>query len=270
MQRRMVNSQERQLQKATFEIPEGVIFAEDPPQERPPVKDEWYDPGTGRLGFLDCVKCDNKGFADGRECDCMPKRRSIFYMKKSGLGDLLERCTFDSYETPEPWQAHAKQLAMQYTRSEGDRWLYMAGQSGCGKTHLCTAVCGYYLEAGLSVRYELWRDLVHELQGLSYRPEEYCRRMAQLRDADILYVDDFLKIPDKNAFGRELTIAYEVINARYNLSRRTILSSEHFVSDVCGLDEALGGRIASRSNGYKIQIRREEGRNYRLRTEVGG
>lgn len=263
----MTNTQEQQLQKVSFEIPQGVIFAESAPEERPPVRDEWYDPGTGRLGFLDCLKCDNKGFADGRECDCMPKRRSIFHMKKSGLGELLERCTFDSYETPEAWQAHARRLAMQYTQSEGDGWLYMAGQSGCGKTHLCTAVCGHFLQAGQSVRYELWRDLVHELQGLSYRPDEYRQRMEQLRNVDILYLDDFLKNLDKNAFGRELTIAYEVINARYNLSRRTILSSEHFISDVCKLDEALGSRIASRAKGFKVQIRKEEGRNYRLRSK---
>lgn len=244
-----------------FKIPSSVIFAEPKPKARPPVKDVWFDDKTNRYGFIDCIECDNRG------CNkCFPIRRSIYRIKKSGLGDLLDRCTFESFTTPESWQEHAKECIIAYTQSKADSWLYFAGQSGCGKTHLCTAACKCFLDAGYSVTYKLWRDLVHEWQGVQFKSEEYNKFMQGLRDVDVLYIDDFLKTPDKNAIGRELTAAYEIINTRYNLYGRTIISSELHLSELCTLEEATGGRISERASGHIVQVQKSQGRNFRLRT----
>lgn len=270
----MRNMQEQQLEKASFEftIPQDVIFAEQ--QERPPVPDVFYDEGSGRFGYFDCTVCDNRGILSerdengywiSRECQCMAGRRNLLRIRKSGLGRLVERCTFERYETGEQWQAHARERAMAYLHSEDDRWLYFAGQPGCGKTHLCTAVCSALIEQGKDVLYVLWRELVHELLGLQYRPEEYRTRMEQLRQVEVLYIDDFLKIMDKNAAGRELTIAFEVINARYNMDKRTIISTELFDTELLALDQALGSRMIERAKGNIIQIQRGTDRNFRLR-----
>ena len=68
----------------------------------------------GRLTGYDCPACRNKGFVEyvidtteqlgypsyttgSRECVCMAIRRSKWLLKESGLADLAERCTFDSY-----------------------------------------------------------------------------------------------------------------------------------------------------------------------------
>ncbi len=265
----MKNMQEQQQCKGLFNsvlnrafaIPENVIFADPEPKARPPVKDIFYDLNTSRYGYIDCPECDNRG------CDkCLPIRRSIQRIKKSGLGELLDRCTFENFTTPESWQQHAKDRIIAYTQSRSDSWLYFAGQSGCGKTHLCTAACKCFLDTGYSVLYKLWRDLVHEWQGVQFKPEEYNKFMQGLRDADVLYIDDFLKTPDKNAIGRELTAAYEIINTRYNLGGRTIISSELHLNELCELEEATGGRISERAAGHIVQIQKSKGRNFRLRT----
>ncbi|MEY8404622.1 hypothetical protein AALA54_15050 [Oscillospiraceae bacterium 44-34] len=79
----------------------------------------------------------------------MPTRKSIARMEKSGLGELLKRCTFGAYQTPIQWQKAAKKLAMDYSANPAGRWLVVSGCSGSGKTHLCTAVCGKLLKAGM-------------------------------------------------------------------------------------------------------------------------
>ena len=86
----------------------------------------------------------------------MAIRRSIRRAEKSGLGDLLERHTFDRFQTPKPWQARAKQLAQDYAAAPNG-WFVASGASGSGKTHLCTAICRRLLDDGRAVRYDLWR-----------------------------------------------------------------------------------------------------------------
>lgn len=233
----------------------------------------WYDESAGTLQYLDCPKCRNKGVIAhlgedyemiSRECECMPMRRSFQRMAQSGLGQLLERCTFDSFETTQDWQAHAKERVMAYVQQDSNRWLYVAGQSGCGKTHLCTAVCKALMLQGLAVKYVLWRDLYHELQSMQYRYEDYRRKMQELAGAQVLYVDDFLKNLDKSTQGRELSIAFELINARYAAGRRTVISSELFLTEVVNLDAATGGRISESAKGFIVQMNRADGRNYRI------
>jgi len=68
-------------------------------------------PGT--LTGYDCPRCLNRGgsyklengYITFVQCSCEAIRRSIRRAKKSGLGDLLERHTFERFQTPEPWQA---------------------------------------------------------------------------------------------------------------------------------------------------------------------
>ncbi|MGN0630513.1 MAG: hypothetical protein ACI4JN_04210, partial [Ruminococcus sp.] len=105
-----------------------------------------------------------------------------------------------------------------------------------------------------------------EWQGVQFRSEEYNKFMEEIKCADLLYIDDFMKTPDRNALGRELTAAYEIINARYNTGGRTIISSELHLNELCELEEAAGGRISERAAGYIVQVQKIKGRNYRLRT----
>ena len=47
------------------------------------------------------------------------------------------------------------------------------GQSGSGKTHICTAICTRFISCGRSVRYKVWRNLFHELQSNQFDETEY-------------------------------------------------------------------------------------------------
>ena len=119
-------------------------------------KADTYNSTVGELTGLDCPGCKNKGSVafvkDGnltfRECSCMIKRRSQKHIEQSGLKNLLEDCTFANYQTPEKWNAEAKQKAQSFLTDHDGKWFLACGSVGGGKTHLCTAVCGEFFKYG--------------------------------------------------------------------------------------------------------------------------
>lgn len=236
---------------------------------------DWYNESDGNLPYIKCDICKNKGYIaklDSEqnekriECVCMKKRRSVRNLELSGLGNMIRRYTFKAYETPEPWQEEVKAKATRFVEASDGSWFFTSGQTGCGKSHICTAICTKLLAAGREVKYYIWRNLFHELQSTQFSDTEYRSKLKKICDADVLYVDDFLKSNSKNSnFDNELNFAFEIINSRYNSDKKTIISSELLISDIEKHDAALAGRIAEKSAGYITQIQQDSNKNYRLR-----
>lgn len=266
---------------AGLKIPEHISRGYTCDLERRKV--DTFNRQPGNLPGPDCQKCHNKGrvmrIVDDHlvigECECMPARRSIALMQKSGLGELLERCTFDTYQTPLQWQATAKKTAVDYTRNPDGRWFVASGCSGSGKTHLCTAICGELLRAGMGVRYMLWVDESRRLKSAVNDNAEYLRMIEPLKTTKVLYIDDLFKPRTEDdrytgkrrriaATGPDITLAYEILNCRLMCSDLlTIISSELSVDDIMELDAALGSRIYQKSKGSYICMTGEK--NWRLR-----
>lgn len=197
-----------------------------------------------------------------RECECMKRRRSLRSIRKSGLGDMLSRYTFDNYETPDERRALIKETAERFVDSDTG-WFFIAGHSGSGKTHICTAICSALMDKGNEVKYMLWRDENTALKSCITEYDEYQRRISKLKDVPVLYIDDFWKVRDGSLTNADVNLTFEIINARYNdMSKRTIISTELMYSDIIRVDEAIGGRIFERSRGFSIKAPDE---NWRLR-----
>lgn len=225
------------------------------------------------LGGIDCPECGNKGYIvwkdeDGvtlhqRECKCMNVRRSMRNIRTSGLADMLTRYTFDSYQAVDEATARAKQTAERFAEAD-EGWLYIAGRSGCGKTHLCTAICKVLIEKGKRVHYSIWRDDATELKSLITDSEAYQEKIRKLKEVNVLYIDDFFKVRNgAKVTDAEVNLAFEIINYRYNdIKKRTIISSEHPLPEILDMDEALGGRIYERCKSFNIKA---PSQNWRLR-----
>lgn len=242
-----------------------------------------YNSQPGYLPGPPCVKCQKKGYVmnlvDGyrvvRECECMPARRSLALMEKSGLEGLLTRCTFETYQTQFPWQEAAKKMAVEYSKEPAGRWFVASGVSGSGKTHLCTAICGKLLEAGMETRYMLWVDESRRLKSSVNDEEEYRRIIEPLKTINVLYIDDLFKPRTEDdrytgkrrrvtATGPDITLAYEILNSRIMRDGLiTIISTELSVDDIMELDEAMGSRIYEASRGSYLQM--TGNKNWRLR-----
>ena len=50
--------------------------------------------------------------------------------------------------------------------------------------------------------------------------------MEELKNINVLYIDDFFKLIDNYSKEEDLNIAYEIINSRYLSDKITIISCE--------------------------------------------
>ncbi|MBR1444932.1 MAG: ATP-binding protein [Firmicutes bacterium] len=240
-------------------------------------------------GF-NCKKCNNSGFiyrpveqygsysVVACYCSCMKARQTLRKLAASGLGGIITKYTFDSYEDNEQWQIKIKNLSYKFLENQTN-WFYIGGQSGSGKTHICTAICGRLLKQHKSVSYMLWVNEVKQLKSTVMDSEEHNKLLDKYKNVDVLYIDDFFK-QGKDKYGTvpqptsaEIALAYEILNYRYlNKKYITIISSERTLSDILDIDEATGGRIYERCNfgEYILNIKTDRSYNYRLKkvTEI--
>lgn len=202
---------------------------------------------------------------DGRSasyCACRPVRKALAQLRAQGLDQSARAMTFDSFIAAEPWQQQMLSAALAYAAQKSPGWLFLGGQSGCGKTHLGTAASVALALAGREFVYMPWTREVMRLKALSI-DERRDAQMDRFISAPVLYIDDLFKSPPTEA---DKHIAFEILSARYARDDRpTVISSERMLSDLFDVDEALAGRIAERcGRSGVLQIPRDRRKNYRL------
>ncbi len=268
------------MERMKFNLP-GVSEQSFDPVAFGKLKADMFNSNAGELTGYDCPKCMNRGFSavareDGsifmRECDCMKIRRCVWKMESSGLKNVIREKTFGAFKDSEPWQTAIKQGAMDYA-DKPDGWLLFCGQSGSGKTHLCTAVCRQRLLAGDEVRYMPWRDDVAALKAMALDSEHRQDTIDGLKKAQILYIDDLFKTGRAvdgscNPTSADISLAFEILNYRYNNHLLTIISTEKTPEELVQIDEATGSRIVEMACERIYSIKRDASRNYRLRSVV--
>lgn len=228
----------------------------------------------GPIEGFRCENCKNKGYVVRVEneeivqatCSCMKKRWTLKRLEQSGLKSVLAEMTFDKFNTAERWQRQIKDLALGYVDQGENEWMFFCGQVGSGKSHLCTAATGQLLKKGMSVKYMMWIDDSVILKGCVTDSDEYSRRINELKQVDVLYIDDFFKTQTGGkpsaADGR---LAFEILNYRYVKKKRTIISSEFTIDELIDIDEGIGSRIHSMSKNFCAVIDRDRKKNYRLK-----
>lgn len=201
-----------------------------------------------------------------KRCSCFEKEIAIQQLKKTGIAESIEKYTFENFQTAEQWQQKLKQKALKFLE-EKDKWFFVGGQVGCGKTHICTAILGEFINQGKSVKYILWANEIVKLKANKMDDENYQSLINPLLTTQVLYIDDFFKTEKgKKPSEADIRTAFEIINYRYvNKGLITIISSEKTVDDLIEIDEAIGSRIHEKARGYSNIIIWEEGRNWRLR-----
>lgn len=137
----------------------------------------------------------------------------------------------------------------------------------CGKTHICTAIAGHYIESGKDCRYMLWRDDAVKLKQLVNDYTEYQNLIEEYKQVDVLYIDDLFKSQKGAEPTRaDINIAFELLNNRLmDKSKITVISSEFPIREALQFDEATIGRVYQQAGVYKISIDKDMSKNYRLR-----
>lgn len=230
----------------------------------------------GNLGYVDCPKCLNRGviYYDNLEtgnlccryCECMNIRNAYKQMDKDGVLTQVQKSKFENFITKEAWQEKIKETAKKFCEDVG-RMFYIGGSSGCGKSHICSAILGNLTNKTERMsRYMAWTSDIKKITRYQFEDKDlFIETMDSFMKAPILYIDDFLKpIGDKIPSTQQLSIAFDIIDYRYkNPKLITIISSEYWVEEIMEMDEALGSRIYEMSDGYRLKIKKDSSRNFR-------
>ncbi len=232
-----------------------------------------------------CPLCMNRGYTLVPErcgstyntrmviCRCRTVRDAIARLDKSGLSDAVHKYTLEGYIAAEPWQKNILDKARSYLSDGGDAWFFIGGQSGCGKTHICTAVTVNLLKRGNNARYMLWREESSRLKSMANSAERDAAADV-FRGADVLYIDDLFKTGRDRQTGEaapreaDINLAFEIINSRYMKNKITVISSEYSLEKITEFDEATGGRIKERCGDYHVSIAPDKNKNYRFKSVV--
>lgn len=235
----------------------------------------------GTLTGYNCPKCKNKGeimeIVDGYrlypECTCMAIRRSLENMRRSGLGELLNEKKFSNYKQTDEWQKGVVDTAKRFIESDSNGFIF-SGNSGIGKTHICTAISRALLNKGIPLKYMQWVDESKKIKQSITDESKYADLVNELKTVQALYIDDFFK--SKKPSDADISLAIEIINARYNLSQTsknkryiTIISTEWNVKQLNDFDNAFCGRLCEMAGKDFILSVYGEDKNYRLKTVMG-
>lgn len=226
-----------------------------------------YNESKGNMTGYDCCICKNKGliatikdeYVIYKECSCVLIRNILNEMQECGLGNILKEYTFKNFNTNNYWQEDVKAKALKFIDSDICGFTFL-GQSGTGKTHLCTAIAGQLLKKGMKVKYMVWTDESRKLKAV-VNDDEYSHLIDKIKNVDVLYIDDLFKTDkDSRPTSADIRLAFEIINYRYNLAKQstkriiTIISSERTLDELREIDEATAGRINEMSGEYVLTI----------------
>lgn len=230
---------------------------------------------AGNLNAADghnCPICLNRGYIyvvnDGGEiitknCDkCSAIRKTIQLFKQSGLANF----NFESFVTTDEWQKQILDTVISFAVNGGDKWLFIGGQSGAGKTHLCSAavldrVRRQQKEASLFA----WIDDAKRFKRFLADDEKIESEITALKQVPLLYIDDLFKTCSSSGVtNADINLALEIIDYRYRKNLVTVISSELSIDNIIDISEALGGRIKQKAKEYAIHISKGRNKDCRL------
>lgn len=235
-----------------------------------------YNESIGNLNEedgIDCELCKNKGwiqyFKGGyvmtRQCYCEAKRKTYRRAMRSGLGEYLKK-TLDDYRTNAPWQETLKGITKEFIEhhSQDNVWMMACGQSGSGKTLLCSIVANHLLfNQAREVMYVTWTDFISKLKRdmMGDKTNKVSEYLEEVKKCEVLFLDETLKKYTET----DLKYLIEIINYRYTNDKKTIITSERILDELLDIDEATFGRAVEKCEGYLMNIPKDRCKNYRLR-----
>ncbi|MDD4923366.1 MAG: ATP-binding protein [Dehalococcoidales bacterium] len=120
-----------------------------------------------------------------------------------------------------------------------DGWLILHGVTGCGKTHLASAIVNYQYQANKPALFIFVPEFLDHLRS-AFNPDSkisYDQLFEKVKNTPLLVLDDFGE-QATTPWAREKL--YQVINSRYNARLATIVTTRCSVDD---LDSPIRSRF---------------------------
>ena len=162
----------------------------------------------------------------------------------------------------------AIRAAKKYARDKPRRWLYLYGGCGTGKTFLASLLAQELIATGLEVVFRDFQRILEELKSsFDDKAVTASAVLEKYQTCEVLILDDV-----GTGWFRDwgVSVLHQIINERYNLELRTVLTSNY---DLRGLSSRLSAAEEYAACRIISRLREESdvfymgGSDYRERTE---
>lgn len=184
------------------------------------------------------------------------KKNILVDMQNDGLANLQEikGYSFENYQTKNQWQKDILNGAKRFVSDPERLWFYIGGETGAGKTHICTSIVFGLASKGLTSKYISWTNFMALLRNDLNNAGE---RINIVKKQPILYIDDFFKTGKNFEVEKvrdyDSEIARDILWYRYDKNLPTIISTEVTLQELSRINDALVGRINENAKGYVFQ-----------------
>jgi DNA replication protein DnaC len=172
------------------------------------------------------------------------KRRTRLSIEQQDNMDAAYRLAFDFAKNPEGW-------------------LVFMGETGCGKTHLASAIVNYRYEMGKPALFVVVPDFLDHLRS-AFNPDSkisYDQLFESVKTAPLLVLDDFGE-QSTNPWVKEKL--YQLINYRYNSRLPTVITTRLSLDEIMNdVDPSISSRLVDRNISVTFAIIAPDFRNER-------
>ncbi len=221
-----------------------------------------------------CTECSDTGFLKNTKmCSCFKKLLVTENIKASGMGELIERQSFENFNLDvyssdknvylcmkmnvEKAKAFAEGFGKKENRGKN---MLLIGTTGTGKTHISTSVAKVVIERGFNVIYESIHNIITDFENDKFR-SGYTQTESssdKYLECDLLIIDD-LGTEFQTPFAT--SCIYNILNTRQNRGFSTIVSTNYPVAE---LNKRYDDRIFSRLISSSFSVLMFGGNDYRL------
>jgi DNA replication protein DnaC len=205
-------------------------------------------------------------------CTCSKKLLVTENIKRSGMGELIDKQSFDTFkldaysydaDVQRRMQANVS-MARAFAEGFGKREnkgknLLLIGTTGSGKTHISTAIAKEIIERGFNVIYESIHNIITDFENDKFRSGYNSSEPVSDKylECDLLIIDD-LGTEFSTPFST--SCIYNILNTRQNRGLSTIISTNYAAQD---LAKRYDDRIYSRITASSYTVLFFNGRDYR-------
>ena len=204
-----------------------------------------------------CEKCKDTGYSDGIMCSCMEKLLAEFDFEEKAASCEIALHDFDEFrlsyypvgngnngdEDDRTKMSQNLDRCIRYANefSSKSNSIFMIGNTGLGKTFLCSCIAKKVIEKGNTV---IFRSAMKAFEDAL--AEHYGKRtgdtLGELQRADLVILDDL-----GSEYGSQSDpILYQILNERINSRKPTIISTNLSIQQIY---DRYNERIVSRLFG---------------------
>lgn len=207
----------------------------------------------------DCQLCQDTGIYEGKTCSCEQRRLLESRFRGAHLPTRLREQTFSQFGLD--WYSAARKTPLGNSEREQAAavlhlcqafvaavmenpreaaGVFLTGQSGLGKTFLCSAICHSLAANNIVPLYIVFSDLISDMRASFQHDSGDADLLAMARQAPVLILDD---LGAEHVTEYAISRLFDIINYRRNERLPMVISSNLTLDEV---ERIYSTRVASR------------------------